>query len=170
MGSPSVYCNNNDWEVLCPVGTCLLAEAEEGQNTVGQAQVTTCGLSPIPWYCLTSVNVMKLPCLWKSNRQPHPFTHSVLFIEVIAHWGWPDRGLVSTTLCSSKRVCIWDATQQQGAVLGSCACKSRYPMAAVGVSGNPCAASGDICRHPGTAFAFVTWPGYRSQGESAFSC
>lgn len=48
MGSPSVYCNNNDWEVLCPVGTCLLAEAEEGQNMVGQAQVTTCGLSPIP--------------------------------------------------------------------------------------------------------------------------
>lgn len=128
--------NNNKWEVLCPFGTCSLAEAEEGANTVGQAQVTASGWSPTPWFCLIGINVMKLPCLWKRNMQPHTVVYSTLFIEVGVHWGWPDLWLISTTLCSSKSICIQVNAEQQGAMLSNCACESGYLVAAPGISGH----------------------------------
>lgn len=84
----------------------------------------------------------------EESRQPHPLIYSALFIEVIVHWGWPELWLISNALCSSKRICIWDVAQQQGVMLGSCACKSRYIMAVPGVSGHLCTALGDIHRHP----------------------
>lgn len=73
------------------------------------------------------------------------------------YWGccplsWPDLWLISTTLGSSKRICIWDIAQQQGGMLGSHVCNSRYLMAAPGISGHLCTASGDIHRHTHTIF------------------
>lgn len=130
-----------------PTGTCSLAEAEEGANTARQAQATAFGWSPTPWYCLTGRNSIKLPCLWKRNTQLHTLVCSTLFIDVGVHWGWPDLWLISTTLCSSKSVCIQVIAEQQGAMLSDCACKSRYLMAAPGISGHLHTASVDICRH-----------------------
>lgn len=94
--------NKREWEVLYPVSTCSLTEAEEGANT---AQMTSCGLPP-PWYCLTEASSSV------EKEQAASPAHLLCTIEVVAvHRGWPSLWLISTTLCNSKKICIWDVVQ-----------------------------------------------------------